>query len=257
MRIKYKEGLLLDTLGMILMLVTLVLFIMAIIGLIKRNGTAKKRFKWTGISFIAMFIVAAIAGANDQQTTTEEANSTVSGNSSSEEKVKAEADAKAKVEAEEKAKADAEAKKKEEEVKETAHAIGEPVKVGDFEYVITAANEDIIIQSNNQFIDSKETTGKFAIIDYSVKNLDKKARMVDSNLFIVKDEQGNEYEPMVDGDIMMLLGDSNLFLEEVNPGLSREGKIVFELPSEITNYSLEVSSGLGWSGGEYKTIKLK
>ena len=62
---------------------------------------------------------------------------------------------------------------------------------------------------------------------------------------------------MVDGDIMMLLGDSNLFLEDVNLGLSRNGKIVFDLPNDVKSYSLEVSSGIGWSGVKTTTIKLK
>lgn len=53
------------------------------------------------------------------------------------------------------------------------------------------------------------------------------------------------------------MADGNLFLEEVNPGLSREGQIVFEIPASVENYSLEVSSGLGWSGGEVKSVTLK
>lgn len=76
-------------------------------------------------------------------------------------------------------------------------------------------------------------------------------------MFIMKDSEGREFEPMVDGDILMLLGDKNLFLEDVNPGLSRVGQIVFEIPAAVTSYTLEVSSGIGRSGGEYKEIKLK
>ncbi|SMQ81270.1 hypothetical protein SAMN05444673_4224 [Bacillus sp. OV166] len=55
----------------------------------------------------------------------------------------------------------------------------------------------------------------------------------------------------------MILGEANLFLEEVNPQMSRQGKFVVEVPADLCIYSLEVSSGLGWSGGKYETIKLK
>ncbi|WP_066248528.1 DUF4352 domain-containing protein [Neobacillus drentensis] len=275
----------LDNIGAILSLVTFVLLILAFVGLIKRNGTAKKRFKWTGISFLLTVVLAIISiiVSPEDQTASKKVDSQVASSSSSEDKqvdkdkeAEAKPDAEVKKKAEEKAKADADSKKKAEEkakadaatkkaeekkkadaAKKATYKVGNKFKVGDFEYVITSIKEDRVIKSDNQFIKNKETQGKFAIIDFTVMNLDKEARMVDSSLFLIKDSKDREYEPMVDGDIMMLLGDSNLFLEDVNPGLSRKGKIVFELPTDVKSYSLEVSSGVGWSGGKYKTIKLK
>ncbi|MGE7649133.1 DUF4352 domain-containing protein [Peribacillus frigoritolerans] len=41
-----------------------------------------------------------------------------------------------------------------------------------------------------------------------------------------------------------------MFWKKVNPGLNRKGTNVFEIPSDVTDYKLEVSSGIGWSGGE-------
>jgi hypothetical protein len=105
-------------------------------------------------------------------------------------------------------------------------------------------------------IDSKTTTGKFIVVDYSVKNLDSKARMIDADLFRIN-SGGNEFQPMQYADIMMILGDKNLFLEEVNPHMSREGQVVFEVPADLATYDLQISSGVGWSGGEYKTVKHK
>jgi hypothetical protein len=145
---------------------------------------------------------------------------------------------------------------KKDETKEEVVSIGQPVKSGDFEYVVKNSSETNEIKSDNEFIDSKTTTGKFIVVDYSIKNLDSEARMVDADLFRIK-SGGNEFKPMQDADIMMLIGDANLFLEEVNPQMSRDGKIVFEVPADLTTYDLQVSSGLGWSGGEYKTVKLK
>jgi len=82
--------------------------------------------------------------------------------------------------------------------------------------------------------------------------------MVDSNMFKVKDEQGREFEPTSDAEVMMVVdGMSDFFLQDINPGLSKAGKLVFELPTDVTSYTLEVSSGFGWSGGEYERIQLK
>ncbi|MCK2000498.1 DUF4352 domain-containing protein [[Brevibacterium] frigoritolerans] len=254
----------LDGISLILMGVTLVLFLIAIIGLFQRNGTAIKRFKRAGISFVAFFTVLVISVLVEP--TSKEVDSKVTNDNSSEE---TNVEKEKKIEEENKAekeKADAEAKKKaEEEKKKIAEAkakkkenkIGTPVKVGDFEYVILAAKEENVLESNDQFTENIETEGKFVMIDYSVKNFDNKARMVDKNLFTLKDKKGNQYDPFSHDDLYAILGDSNLFYEEVNPGLSRKGKIVFEIPSEVTEYSLELSSGIGWSGGKYKTINLK
>lgn len=239
------------------MLLTPILLLMGVIGLLRRNGTAKKRFKWAGISFVLMIIVAIIASSMDEPTSTEVENN-ISNDSTSEVKNEEKED---KNDNNTKTKEDKveEDKKKVEKTKpkKKENQMGKSIKVDNFEYVITAANEDTIIKSNNQFIDNKETEGKFAIIDYSVKNLDSKSRMVDSNLFQIKDKKGNKYDPMVDSDLFVILGDSNLFMEEVNPGLSRKGKIVFELPSDITDYSLEVSSGIGCSPNSLKAHQLK
>lgn len=80
--------------------------------------------------------------------------------------------------------------------------------------------------------------------------------MMDGNLFKLKGN-GAEFEPMNKAEVMMILGDKNLFLEEVNPQMSRSGKIVVEVPADLNAYNLKLSSGLGWSGGEYATVKLK
>lgn len=189
----------------------------------------KKIFKWGFIGFVGLIILGVIVSIGEDEP--------VSTNEATETEAKPQEDTK-------------------EEPKEEVYNVGQPVQTGDLEYVINSVGEVNEIKSDNQFIESKTTQGKFVVVDYTVKNNDKKARMIDGNLFIVKDADGNEYEPMADADIMMLLGDKNLFLEEVNPNLSRTGTIVFELGSDATGLTLQVSSGIGWSGGEYKSIKL-
>jgi hypothetical protein len=148
--------------------------------------------------------------------------------------------------------------KEEEPKKEEAKAfgVGEVVKVGDLEYTVTGSSEVTELKSDNEYIDPVKTEGKLIVIEYTVKNLDKEARMVDGELFKLQGN-GAEFEPMNSAEVMMVLGDKNLFLEEVNPQLSRNGTLVIEVPADLTAYDLQVSSGIGWSGGDYKTIKLK
>ncbi|MEK4538102.1 DUF4352 domain-containing protein [Peribacillus sp. FSL K6-1552] len=143
--------------------------------------------------------------------------------------------------------------------KETkVYKIGDKVKVGKLAYKITNAESMTEIKSNNEFIESAKTDGQFLVIDIEAFNNDKEARMVDSSMFKVKDNQGREFEPSNDSDVMMVLEETmDLFLQDINPGISKKGKLVFELPKDSSTYSIEVSSGLGWAGGEYEKIKLK
>lgn len=133
-------------------------------------------------------------------------------------------------------------------------AIGEEVKVGDLSYTVKTVEETDVIEN---ILGNKTTEGKFVIIELTIKNHAKKARIADTNMFKIKTSDDSEYsaDPMLD----MYVNEDGLgfFLEDINPNLSKAGKVVFELPIEATEYNLEVSSGFGWSGGDYEKIKLK
>jgi hypothetical protein len=137
------------------------------------------------------------------------------------------------------------------------YGLNQEVTVKEFVYNITKVEETTVLESDNMFIDDVTTSGEFLIVTASITNNDKKARMLDTSLVQLKDNQDREFEPLSSGDAIMWLGDNLLFLEEVNPGLSRTGKFIFEVPTDVTSYSLEVGSGVGFAGGSFETIKLK
>lgn len=141
---------------------------------------------------------------------------------------------------------------KQEEAKKT-FSVGQDVTVGEFTFNVIGVNETNKLTS---VLGDKTTSGKFAIVEVSVKNNDNKARIVDGEMFRVK-AGGNEYEANVEYDVYVNEGGIGFFLQEINPGISKTGKMVFEIPADVASYDLQVSSGLGWSGGEYETIKLK
>ncbi len=132
--------------------------------------------------------------------------------------------------------------------------VGEEVKVGKISYTVKAVEETNKITN---ILGDKTTEGKYAIVELSIKNYDKEARMADSNMFKIKTADGTEYSADPELDMYVNEGGIGFFLEDINPNLSKTGKVVFELPTEATEYNLEVSSGFGWSGGEYEQIKLK
>ncbi|MCK2018836.1 DUF4352 domain-containing protein [Peribacillus frigoritolerans] len=133
------------------------------------------------------------------------------------------------------------------------HQVGDVVKVGKLEYTVKGVEET---QKISNVLGDKTTEGKFVIVEMAIKNLDKKERMADSNMFKVKAD-GAEYGADAELDMYVNEGGIGFFLESINPNISKTGKVVFELPAEAKAYNIEVSSGAGWSGGEYEQIKLK
>ncbi|WP_336865281.1 DUF4352 domain-containing protein [Peribacillus frigoritolerans] len=133
------------------------------------------------------------------------------------------------------------------------HQVGDVVKVGKLEYTVKGVEET---QKISNVLGDKTTSGKFVIVEMAIKNLDKKERMADSNMFKIKAD-GAEYGADAELDMYVNEGGIGFFLETMNPNISKTGKVVFELPAEAKAYNIEVSSGAGWSGGEYEQIKLK
>ncbi|MGG3853123.1 DUF4352 domain-containing protein [Caldifermentibacillus hisashii] len=155
-------------------------------------------------------------------------------------------------------KVDSEVKNTDQKEEKKVQAIGEKVEVGKLAYTVSNVETTNELKSDNEYIEPATTDGQFVVIDIEAFNNDKETRMVDSSMFKIKDNQGREFEPTTDTDVMMVLGDfADFFLQDINPGISKTGKLVFELPSDANNFSLEVSSGFGFAGGDYETIQLK
>jgi uncharacterized membrane protein len=181
-------------------------------------------------------------------------------------KREAEADARMAAETEAKREAEAnaaaEAKRLEQERTEAAKAtkpaedetpiisMGQTVTVGKFEYVVnsTTSTKELGTAPFNQ-----TTNDEYLVVNLSIKNKDSKSRMMDASMFEIIDTAGNVYEP--DGGAVMYL-DASFFLEDVNPGLTRTGDIVFEIPEGLSGLSLRVGSGVGFAAGTSEVIKL-
>ncbi|MBM7702920.1 DUF4352 domain-containing protein [Metabacillus iocasae] len=189
----------------------------------------KKWWVWV----LAVIIIGSIASGGEEEIATTEPKSE-----------EASADVKAETAA-------AESAKKEEK---KAFGIGEEVKVGNLTYVVNAVEETNKISN---ILGDKTTEGKFVVVELTVKNTDKKARLADTNMFKVLTADETEYS--ADGTLDMYVNEAGegFFLQDLNPNIGKTGKVVFELPTEATQYDLQVSSGFGWSGGEYESIVLK
>jgi hypothetical protein len=195
----------------------------------KTEKVKKPLWKRWWVWLLGIIVIAAAAGGGEEDTVTKEETATETASSKSTEEPK-------------------------KEEKKQEFTIGQEVKVGKLSYIVKGVEETNKLSS---VLGEKTTEGKFAIVEVTVKNGDKKARIIDGEMFRILTADGTEYEPNAELDMYVNEGDIGFFLQEVNPNLSKTGKIVFELPADVTQYDLQVSSGFGWAGGEYETIKLK
>ncbi|MGM0922854.1 MAG: DUF4352 domain-containing protein [Bacillota bacterium] len=201
----------------------------------KKEKVKKPFYKKWWVWLIAIVVIGSFATSGDEETATPETDTATEETAATPAK-------------EEKK---AEAPKKEEK---KAFAVGDEVVVENFTYKVIGIEETNKLTS---VLGDKTTEGKYAVVELAVTNKDKKARYVDGNMFRILTADGTEYSS--DAELGTYVNENGLgfFLEDINPNISKTGKIAFELPKEATAYDLQVSSGLGWSGGKYETIKLK
>jgi Domain of unknown function (DUF4352) len=140
---------------------------------------------------------------------------------------------------------------------EKIYNIGDSFESGKLGVAINSVEEKTEFTSDNQFIKNVTTEGKFVAVTAKLTNNDKEARTFSSTQFKLIDDKDRTFETLTSAELMMILGDQNLFLESCNPGMSRSGVFVFEIPSDVESYSIEVASGVGFAAGEKATVKLK
>lgn len=132
---------------------------------------------------------------------------------------------------------------KTEEVK--TYSVGDSVQAGDFKWKITkflTAKE--IGQDVMGTFFGKKADGIFIIVDVEIENTGKSANyLMDSYLKLV-DEQGREFSPSTFAAIYLKPEGSALMFEQVNPGIVKKGKIVFDVPAGLKVANIRISSNL-------------
>jgi len=121
---------------------------------------------------------------------------------------------------------------------EPEKGMGETLSVGYTSYCVWRAWYSDRL-SSNQFL-NKRPNAKWLFLDISVRNNDRKARMVPP--FKLVDENGAEYESSGEGT---MIENAIGVLESLNPSVTKQGLVVFDVPQNH-QYRLKVSGGY-WS----------
>jgi hypothetical protein len=99
---------------------------------------------------------------------------------------------------------------------------------------------------DNEFY-RKEALGIYKIIKLSLKNNQDDAITVNANSFKLFDSKEREFSYSSEAQTALMISLNNkesFFLKKINPGLTIEGYIVFEIPKEENTYKLSARGGM-------------
>jgi len=143
----------------------------------------------------------------------------------------------------------------EEETAEAPQAA--PAKIGDTvtdkDLAFTVTNVTTAKTLGNSFT-STDAQGTFHVITIKIENQAKETKTIDSSMLQIKDSEGRTFDRSIEGQSSKGLseGKVDLFLQQVQPGLSVTGEIVFDLPDNVADPRLLVKGSLFSSGKEIR-----
>lgn len=126
---------------------------------------------------------------------------------------------------------------------ESIGKIGEAVNANDLSFTVTDISK---AKSLGNSYSKKEAQGTFNVITLTIKNTGKETVTIDSSMLKVNDSQGRKFDYSIEGQTAKGLaqGKVDLFLQQVQPGLSVTGDIVFDLPDDATDLKLIVKGSM-------------
>lgn len=106
------------------------------------------------------------------------------------------------------------------------YSLGDTIIVDNFAYTFTNLQKKSYV-GTEYFGDSAD--GIFLIFNLEVNNLGNGADYINNEIYIL-DNQGREFSQ--DDDSWIYL-DDNFIFEELNPGLTKKGQIIFDIPKNV------------------------
>jgi hypothetical protein len=169
-----------------------------------------------GLIGLFLLLVIAVALSDDQDTTT------------------AQKEEPAKEKKEEKKE-----KRKEAKGRESAVGVGQPVDVGEVQWTATNVTRtgQLSQERFGQFGETKQ--GDFVVADLLFTNNGNEPAAFTTNSIALLDANNREFRP--DTDTFGYIGPQrNILLEQVNPGVTQEGTVIFSVPPDAAGFVLRL-----------------
>jgi hypothetical protein len=135
------------------------------------------------------------------------------------------------------------------------YGIGDSLVAGDFTWKITGVTTASQIGENlaGTFFGEK-ASGIFVILSVEVENTGKTADYLSDSYIKLVDDQGREFSASTMAAIYLKPDGSALMFEQVNPGIVKKGKIVYDVPTGLKVANVKITSSL--FNSEYYTVKI-
>lgn len=113
--------------------------------------------------------------------------------------------------------------------------MGEPLNVGDVTWTVTNATQATELASPM----GETKQGNFVIADFDFTNNGDEAVTLDSASLALLDGEGRSSD--VDTDNPMYVDpERDVFLQQVNPGVTRQGQVIFSVAPDASDFTLEL-----------------
>jgi hypothetical protein len=121
-----------------------------------------------------------------------------------------------------------------------APGIGDPVRDGKFQFTVTKVDKPVKKVGNSILGDTAQ--GEFIKVHITVKNIGNESQMFDDSAQELHDTKGRQFDADTSADID--IDNSNSFLEDINPGNSVKGVVVFDVPKGAKISSIELHDSI-------------
>lgn len=123
---------------------------------------------------------------------------------------------------------------------------GDQITAGDFnwKFIKTSRAKEIGERFNGMLM-GVEANGEFLIVDIEVENIGNGPQLLSDSFVRLVDEKGREFSP--DTTAGIYLQQQSITFVTLNPGVTKQGKLVFDIPSDIKIANIKVSSSLAAS----------
>ncbi|WP_241483025.1 DUF4352 domain-containing protein [Nocardiopsis halophila] len=119
---------------------------------------------------------------------------------------------------------------------ETA-AIGDTVESGAFAFTVTNVETGVTEVSDESGMLTETPDGQYVVVDVTVENVGDESGIFDSSSQKLIDADGKEYSTDTAAE---MTGGTDSFVNEVNPGNSVEGQLIFDVPEGVELDTLEL-----------------
>ena len=114
--------------------------------------------------------------------------------------------------------------------------IGETVTLGKVQWMVTDAEQSEELLS----IKGDYEEGNFVIVDVTFANGSNQDITLATPFLTVVDSDGNEFEAGIENNFTFLYPEENMFVDPVEPGTAKEGKVIFSIEPNSSDLKLRV-----------------